>query len=301
MDLIHRVTQRLERATSPKDAQVGLGGSPGDLVPPLQSDAGVKGAANGARRSREFALDFGSLATQGFISPVSRTSRVSEEFRLIKRRLLNEITAARTSHRKWPNVILVTSARPGEGKTFCTLNLALSLVLDERRPVLVIDADIVRGGVGEKLHITEARGLADCLRDPTLPLSEILLRDAEYGFSVLPVGTTVETATDLFAGTRMRDFVAEIAQRYADRVILIDSPPLLSRSESFALASQVGQVLMVVEAQRTSQAAVRAALDLLASNENVSVVLNKSVRESHTEQFGSYYVDSKASARASKD
>jgi protein-tyrosine kinase len=306
MDLIHRVTQRLERAGSP-NAPAAPGGeaakapaiSATPTSAPVSSEA--RAESHGPLRSREFALEFDSLAAQGFITPVSRTSRLSEEFRLIKRRLLNEITSSRAGRQKWPNVILITSARPGEGKTFCTINLAMSLVLDEHRPVLVIDGDIVQGAIGKSLGIKDSRGLADCLRDPTLPLANVLLRDSGHNFSVLPVGTAVETATDLFSGTRMRDFIADISQRYADRVILIDSAPLLSRTESFALAAQVGQVLMVVEAQRTSQAAVRAAIDLLASNENVSLVLNKAMRESHSEQFGSYYVDNQAPARATHD
>ena len=310
MDLIHRVTQRLERADSVRASASGAAGlqtPPAAAASPMVADIPGPVPPDGptafpsSRRSQDFALDFESLSAQGFLAPVPRTSRLSEEFRLIKRRLLNEITSARAGRHKWPNVILVTSARPGEGKTFTTLNLAISLVLDERRPVLVIDGDIVQGSVGRSLGVGDARGLADCLRDPTLPLSEVLLRDAENNFSFLPVGTAVETATDLFSGTRMRDFVADVSQRYADRVILIDSAPLLSRTESFALAAQVGQVVLVVEAQRTSQAAVRSALDLLASSDNVSLILNKAMREAVSEQFGSYYVDYQAPARASSD
>jgi protein-tyrosine kinase len=251
-------------------------------------------AAPAQRRSTEIKIDLARLKARGFISPDGRRSRLSEEVRLIKRRLMQRMTLfAREkvgdADETLGHVIMVTSARPEEGKSFLSLNLALSFIVDEGYNVLLIDADILRPTVLSTLGLKANRGLVDVLRDPTLEMADVLLRDHSLRLTLLPSGEPVASATELFGGPQMQEFVEKIARRYPDRVIIFDAPPVLASTEPLAIAQHVGQVLFVVEANQTSQRAVQSALELLEPCDNVSFVLNKATTPGSAEEFGTYY------------
>lgn len=257
-------------------------------------DVPIAAPAPPPRRSTEIKIDLARLQARGFISPDGRRSRLSEEVRLIKRRLMQRMTLfarnkAGDAGETLGHVIMVTSARPEEGKSFLSLNLALSFIVDEGYNVLLIDADILRPTVLSTLGLKAKRGLVDVLRDPTLEMADVLLRDHSLRLTLLPSGDPVASATELFGGPQMREFVDKIAQRYPDRVIIFDAPPVLASTEPLAIAQHVGQVLFVVEANQTSQRAVQSALELLEPCDNVSFVLNKATTSSGSEEFGTYY------------
>ena len=246
-----------------------------------------------AIQSREFEIDFERLKQFGFITPDGRRSRVSEEFRLIKRRLMQRMSLnARTKkkQRGREHVILVSSARPSEGKSFIAVNLALSIVLDEGFNVMLVDADVARPSISNIFGLrNDLPGLTDLLLGQEGRLSDVLLREANHPLSVLAAGGAVDSATDLFGGDDMRQLVTDIASRYTDRIIIFDAPPLLASTEPVALAEHAGQTVIVVDAERTSRAAIDSALDLLETDQNVNLVLNKTTVRNRTEQFGSYY------------
>jgi len=245
-----------------------------------------------SRRSEEFTLDLARLATRGIITPDSRC-RLSEEVRLIKQRLMQRMRLfdEKQSEERAPldNVIMITSARPYEGKSFVSMNLAMSFIVDEGLNVLLVDADPIQGTVLSALGIKAERGLVDLLKNPSLDMADFLLRDAPLRFSVLPGGSTSASATELFGSQRMRELMTTMATRYRDRIIIFDCPPVLASTEPLAIAQFVGQLLFVVEANGTPERAVRSALDLLAPCRNVSLVLNKAVVASGADEFGSYY------------
>ena len=248
-------------------------------------------------RSREFSFDHARLEKFGFITPKVRRSRISEEFRLIKRRLMQRMSlSAKKKREQNPeqgtrnHVILVTSARPSEGKSFVAMNLALSIIFDEGLNVMLVDGDVARPSMSKILGLrNDLPGLTDLLLDEEASLPDVLLREHEHPLTYLAAGAMVASATDLFAGERMETLVADMAERYADRIIIFDGPPLLASTEPVALAEHVGQVVMVVDAERTSRSAVDSALDLLVTDQNVNLVLNKTTVGNRTEQFGSYY------------
>lgn len=257
----------------------------------------VRGGGNGRQEkvSREFEIDFDRLSKFGFITPKARRSRVSEEFRLIKRRLMQRMTlnakakgARRQRGRE--HVILVTSARPSEGKSFVAVNLALSIILDEGLNVMLVDADVARPSISNIFGLrNDLPGLTDLLLGEENRLSDVLLRETTNPLSLLAAGGSVASATDLFGGDDMRQLVTDISSRYTDRIIIFDAPPLLASTEPVALAEHAGQVVLVVDAERTSRAAIDSALDLLETDQNVNLVLNKTTVRNRTEQFGSYY------------
>jgi receptor protein-tyrosine kinase len=253
----------------------------------------VTRTADSGSRSRQFSIDFAQMEAAGIVTPSHRRSRLSEEVRLIKRRLLQRIRehdgALPDGRQRLNNVFMITSARPSEGKSFVAINLALSFAIDEGLNVLLIDADVARPSIARTFGVTTDKGLTDLLREPQTEMSSVLLRAENMPLSLLAQGTHVASATELFGGTRMRTLVTEIANRYPDRIIIFDTPPLLATTEPVALAEQVGQVVFVVEAGKTSPDAVSSALNLVSRQADVSFVLNRCSYVATADDFGSYY------------
>ncbi len=270
--------------------------APKPKAPAIQKASQPKAPEQPSARSREFAFDHQRLEKFGFITPKVRRSRISEEFRLIKRRLMQRMSLSAKNKRKngdnggRNHVILVTSARPSEGKSFVAMNLALSIIFDEGLNVMLVDGDVARPSMSKILGLrNDLPGLTDLLLDGDASLPDVLLREHEHPMTYLAAGAVVQSATDLFGGDRMEALVTDMAERYSDRIIIFDAPPLLASTEPVALAEHAGQVVMVVDAEKTSRSAVDSALDLLETDQNVNLVLNKTTVGNRTEQFGSYY------------
>ena len=243
-----------------------------------------------------FKLPFGRLQHEGFIHPKGRRSLTSEEFRLIKRRLFQKMSLAdmhdtdeTEQEDDLQHVILVTSSKPAEGKSFTALNLALSIILDEKYNVLLIDADVARASLSRRLRLENQAGLTDVLRHKNPDLSAAMKREINYPLSFIPAGSGVATATDLFGGKKMRSFIHDIASRYKDRIIIFDAPPLLASTEAVVLAQHVGQIVYIVDGSHTPRSTVEAGLDVLGRYDNVSLILNKTTMHDDYAQFGAYY------------
>lgn len=224
---------------------------------------------------RYHALDKERLTAAGIALPGSPRSRLTEEFRLIKRPLLNHAFGPYRAQQQAPNLVMVTSAGEGEGKTFCTLNLAMSISREVDRTVLLVDADVARPGFPECTGLPSEPGLLDLLTDSGLAVPDVIVRTDYPNISVIPAGTAHGRSTELLGSEPMAALAAEMAHRYPDRIVLFDSPPLLSASEGSVLAEHMGQIVLVAEAEHTPQAALNQALSLLDGCENVVTVLNK--------------------------
>jgi exopolysaccharide/PEP-CTERM locus tyrosine autokinase len=215
------------------------------------------------------------LALEGIISADSERSRAAEEYRMIKRPLLTRAFSGRPQGAVHQNLIMITSSVEGEGKTFSSLNLAISIAMEMDRTVLLVDADLAKPGLSRLLRINDRPGLTDRLIDESIDLSEVLLPTDIPKFNILPAGRRHRRSTELLSSSTMRRLLDELALRYSDRVVLFDSPPLLATSEASALAQQMGQICLVVESAVTPQFLVKDALARLENTENVSLVLNK--------------------------
>jgi receptor protein-tyrosine kinase len=170
---------------------------------------------------------------------------------------------------------MLTSSLPGEGKTYCAINLAMSIAMELDHTVLLVDADVARPSVLRTLGLPAQRGLMDLLVDDKLDVSDVLLRTNVDTLAILSAGTSTPRATELLASSTMANLVHEIANRYPDRIVIFDSPPLLLTSEARALASHMGQIVVVVEAQKTTQHALGEALRQLDGHPNVNLIYNK--------------------------
>lgn len=235
-------------------------------------------------------INLARLHRMGGVSPDAEKSQIAEEFRIIKRPLIaNAFGTATTPRVKNGNLIMVTSSLPGEGKSFCAINLAISMAMEMDRTVLLVDADVAKPRVPENLGIHADRGLLDVLQDKSLKLSDVLIRTDIAKLTVLPAGRTYSRATELLASSAMTELLEDIGNRYPDRIILFDSPPILATSESSVLATHMGQIVMVVEAERTSQGAVREALSHIESCEVIGMLLNKTTPTPGADYYYGYY------------
>lgn len=218
------------------------------------------------------------LAEMGLISPDgTQRSQLAEEFRLIKRPLLSNAFGGDAQRVPAGNLVMLTSALPGEGKSFCSINLALSIAMELDRTVLLVDADVARPTIPQYLGIDgTGPGLLDLLADDEVDFPEALIRTDIEQLTILPAGRTYPKATEMLASHSMEKLITEMSTRYPDRVILFDSPPLLATSEASALARHMGQIVMVVESEKTPRESIVRASEQLDGCDVVIPLLNKS-------------------------
>uniref|UniRef100_UPI0015762D38 chromosome partitioning protein n=1 Tax=Sphingomonas bacterium TaxID=1895847 RepID=UPI0015762D38 len=232
------------------------------------------------------AIDRARLAQMGMIVPGAPVGSLAEEFRLIKRQLL--LTAARLSGVP-ARTILVGSARPGDGKTWCAINLALSVAAERETEVLLVDADFAKPDVMAKLGLDDGPGLLDALADPLLDPEALVVRTDVPHLSLLPVGAKSHGDTELLASRRTGEVLDRLLAADPRRLILFDSPPALAASPASVLALHVGQVMLVVRADRTTESEVRRAVQLLDGCNEIQLILNSVSFVPGGNRFGSYY------------
>ncbi len=288
MSLIERAAKRLEELRragydAPDDA-VPAAADGGRRAPAHTVEAAMAAMATQAvapqpapvSRSRRIELDLGNLAANGFVTPDMPRSRIADEFRVLKRPLLANAGGKRGVHIRHGNLIMVTSAVPGEGKSFCAVNLALSIAMELDRTVLLVDADVARPSLPKVLGLpVDGKGLLDVLQADSTDIGDVMLRSSVDKLSILPSGTPHPQATELLASETMSRLLADMEARYSDRIIIFDSPPLLVTTEARVLATQMGQIVFVVHAESTLQSEVKRALATIEACPLKMVVLNQ--------------------------
>jgi protein-tyrosine kinase len=220
-------------------------------------------------------IDLARMAANGFLTPNLPRSRVADEFRGAKHGLLVNVRGKSAAPVKRANCIMVTSAVPGEGKTFTAVNLAMSLAMEVDLRLLLVDADVLNPSVPDRLGLPSSKGLLDLLTEPGLSLADVILRTNVDKLSILPAGTASGHATELLASGAMTRLIDDLASYDPSRIILFDAPPLLAAPETRQLAAHVGQIVVVVQAQRTPRNAVADALELIKDYPVVMTLLNK--------------------------
>lgn len=233
-------------------------------------------------------LDLVRLRAAGLITPEAERSQVAEEFRMIKRPLLKNAFGQGAALVEKGNLIMISSGFPNEGKTFTSINLALSIASELDHTVLLVDADVARPAVTSYFGIDKGPGLVDYLLGDQPDLSSLLIKTDIPKLTLLPAGKRHHHSTELLASESMRNLLEELSERYLDRVIIFDSPPLLVTTEASVLASLVGQIVIVVESEKTTQTALKEALSLLDPDKSIGLVLNKS-RQPFGSEYGMYY------------
>lgn len=235
-------------------------------------------------------IDRAALRAANYIDPDGPVTGLSEEFRIVKRQLL---LAARGGKGFDPiehgERILICSANPNEGKTFCAVNLALSMATEKDNRVLLVDADFAKPSVLSRLGIEGERGLMDALADPSIDAEDLVIETDIAGLSVLPAGRQTNQDTEYLAAARTASVLDRLTDHDPARIIIFDSPPALAASPASVLALHVGQAVMVVHADVTIDTALRDALSLLSGCENIQLLLNRTKFSPTGRKFGNYY------------
>ena len=269
--LIELAAQRLEKLR-----QVGVSVP---QVEPLESrvqvDTTPASSSDSTLLSRYVEIDLEALEKSGIISPNAARSNIADQYRVIKRPLISNARGRESLKINNGNLIMITSALPGEGKSFTALNLAMSMATELDYTVMLVDADVGRPSIMSLLGLPASAGLLDLVINESLDVSSVLLRTNIDKLTILPSGTAHPRATELLASDAMVRLLSGMAKRYSDRIIIFDSPPLLAATESRVLASAVGQIVVVVCAQRTLQSEVLHALDMIATCPVKLMLLNQ--------------------------
>jgi exopolysaccharide/PEP-CTERM locus tyrosine autokinase len=275
MSLIEQAAQRLEQlrqagvdvpsppaevVVEPKIDQATPKARPKKPLPPVKREEPETLESPEMALSRRVVLDLDALTAAGIIRPDAPRSQLADEYRVVKRPLIDNAMGKGAAPIKDGNLIMITSALPGEGKTFTAANLAMSIAMELDNTVMLVDADVARPSLLKALGLPPARGLLDVLVDESIDLQHVLLRTNVEKLTILPSGTAHPRATELLASDAMVRLLEDMASRYSDRIIIFDSPPLLVTTEARTLASHMGQVVIVVKAESTAHADVKHAL-----------------------------------------
>jgi exopolysaccharide/PEP-CTERM locus tyrosine autokinase len=220
---------------------------------------------------KRITIDPRALRRAGYLPDEGLERRFADHYRQIKRPLIEKALAGPADMR----VILVSSALPGDGKTFTSINLTLSMARERDVSVLLVDADAPRGHVSEVFGLRGERGLLDALSDESLDVEALIVETDVPGFEILPAGRFVENATELLASARMEQIAARISARSPRRIVILDSAPLLVSSEARVLLRIPGQVLLVVRAGKTPRQAIVDAAAYVERKRLQGVVLNQ--------------------------
>jgi protein-tyrosine kinase len=248
-------------------------------------------AAVAPRDARRLEINLERLKERGFVTPDAPKSQIADEFRIIKRPIIGNAFGRTGTKVRDGNLVMVTSALPGEGKTFTAVNLAMSLAMELDNTVLLVDGDVAHPDLPKTLGVRNSPGLLDLLTDENPSIEDAVVRTNIETLSILPAGAHHRRATELLASEQMAMLLRQLTMRYPDRMIIFDSPPLLATTESRVLASHMGQIVMVVAADSTRQQAVNLALSTIESCEVVLMMLNKAEKTDVGAYYGYYASD----------
>jgi len=243
-----------------------------------------------------FTIDLDRLVNNGHISLLGDRRQINEEYREIKRKLLANAFGplAKTLHNS--NIIMVSSSRPSEGKTFTATNLAMSIAAEQDKTVLLVDADVLKPNVLNTLGLERRKGLMEYLTGEVEDISDVLYPTNIDKLKIIPAGKSHHLSTEMLASQKMHETVDEFANRYPDRIVIFDTPPLIGINESAVLANFAGQAVVVVEEGRAKLADIKLAVERLNPNMAIGFVVNKST---HTDSensgyYGYYYAEREA-------
>jgi protein-tyrosine kinase len=263
-----------------------------DEQPQISQKTQIK--SNKVVSNAKIEIDLEMLAQKGFVSTDATRQLINEEFRDIKRKLLANAFGPLSKSLKNSNVIMVTSCRQGEGKTFTAINLALSIALEQDKTVLLVDADVLRPNVMRTLELKNEQGLMEYLLGEKDDISEVMCRTNLDKLRIITAGKSHHLSAELLASERMFAAMAEFANRYTDRVVIFDTPPLLGINETAILANLAGQALIVTEEFKTKLVDVEKAVKHLRPEMAIGFIVNKTEQISlEAGGYGYYYAGSK--------
>ncbi|MCK8516773.1 AAA family ATPase [Methylonatrum kenyense] len=266
------------------------GNAPPEPVLPLDNKSkGVEPPPVFDTQAPMLEVDINRLRKLGVQPPLRLERQMRDEYRRIKRPLIANALGRGAPAIERGNLIMITSAVAGEGKTFTSINLALSIAHDPDLSVVLVDGDVSRAHASKLLGVQDRPGLVDLLADDRLGAGQVVMPTSIESLYVLPAGKQHADSEELLSSARMERIVAALADPSPRRIILFDSAPLLGTPEACALSSNVGQVVMVVKASSTLRHQVTSAIEQLDPNKAINLVLNQSFGGPGGDDYGGYY------------
>ena len=220
-------------------------------------------------------IDLFKMEEKGFVSTSAKRRLINEEYRAIKRKIIDNAFGPLSKSLNNSNIIMVTSSKPGEGKTFTAINLALSIALEQDKTVLLVDADVLRPNVMRTLELQNQQGLMEYLLGEKSDIAQVMCQTNVPNLRIIPAGKSHHLSTELLASEKMYDVVQEFANRYPDRIVIVDTPPLLGINETAILANLAGQAIVVAEEQATKISDIQEAVSHLNPEMAIGFVVNK--------------------------
>ncbi|WP_102797851.1 XrtA-associated tyrosine autokinase [Bowmanella denitrificans] len=271
-----------EQSTPPPDSPVT---QPDTTEQSAASQASQKVSQDDDKVIFELALD-----ENNFVSATSARTKINEEFRTIKRKVLNNAFGPLAKTLTNPNILMVTSCNPHEGKTYNAINLALSIALEQDKTVLLVDADVLRPNVMRTLKQKTPNGLMEYLLGEVEDVADVIYHTNIETLRIIPAGKSHHLSTELLASEKMQETVQEFATRYPDRVVIFDTPPMLGVNETAILANLAGQAVIVVEEGRTKLTDIQSAVEALNPDMAKGFIVNKAQRSKRDDYgYGYYY------------
>jgi exopolysaccharide/PEP-CTERM locus tyrosine autokinase len=282
---------RIEEALAKIQAQRGAGVPPPEPRKPIGR---VREAEPGAPQSHHYGgkrieVSFDELRARGLLAAGEQERKLADEYRAVKRPLLRNADMSRDPVLPRGNLLMIASALAGEGKTFTSLNLCLSIAREPDWNIVLVDGDCNKPHLTTLFGAEEEPGLMDLLHDSARQFDSVVMPTNLPGLSVLPAGKHDAHAAELLATARMSALCAEVAAADAQRIVIFDSPPLLLTAEAQALATQVGQILLIVKANATPQRAVLAARERLDGSKAINLLLNQAGLGDSARLYGEYH------------
>jgi protein-tyrosine kinase len=230
--------------------------------------------ADPAKSAQRMTIDTNELRARGYLPEAGEDRHSAEQYRRIKRPLIEKALSGTTTVGE-PRVLMITSALPGDGKTFTSINLAMSMALERDVSVLMVDCDVAKRHVSEIVGVKDKPGLLDALVNESVDIESLVVPTNLHGLSILPAGAHVEGTAELLSSNRMRQLISNLCSRSPRRILLLDSPPLLVTNEAQALTKIAGQIVLVVRAGHTPRQAVQDAIALFDPQQAGGVILNQ--------------------------
>jgi protein-tyrosine kinase len=287
MSLVEQTIARLKKGQTKGGQPAPVSMRSSDRSPHQAAPVMVKGSLEETTNlNKRIAVDNAALRASGYFPEAERDERFADQYRRIKRPLI-EKALADSSGSPESRVIMVTSALPGDGKTFTSINLTLSMALERDISVLLVDADVAKRHVSTIFKLQDQAGLLDALVDENCDPESLIIPTTTRGLSILPAGKLVAGTAELLNSNRMRNIIAALTARQPRRLLILDSPPLLVTNEGAALTKIAGQVVLVVRAGVTPRPAVQSAIAMIDSERAGGIVLNQ-VQESGVEGYYGY-------------
>jgi len=238
-------------------------------------------------KSTSTQINYERLRSFGFLTPDITNITLAEQYRRIKQPILLNAFHDGIEGLRNGNLVMVTSSLPSEGKTFTSFNLAMSVANEFNHSVLYVDADVAKQTITNCLGFTEKAGLTDYLVNENLGLSDLIIGTDIVNLKILPAGGKHDRITELWASSKMQGLLSEMSQRYKDRLIIFDAPPVLSDSSASILSRIVGQVILVIEAEKTPQHVLEETLNIIKDSQYIGLILNKS-NQKQSSDYGYY-------------